>query len=178
MHLGITCSYQRLNFAKNIGKIDWAEAKTIHGFSSSQSRSHVQKWRQSIQEYRSVSLNVSFWHLIGNTTILRIFKNFFPVIHKLVDNEEAVYMVELINFPFLIWSLISICTIKATYDVIREFANDNVKYLELRTTPKTNPTENMTPETYVKSVIKGWRIIDYCNYILIMRFFNLSYQRL
>jgi hypothetical protein len=31
--------------------------------------------------------------------------------------------------------------IKVTEDVIKEFAEDNVKYLELRSTPKANPAK-------------------------------------
>jgi hypothetical protein len=42
----------------------------------------------------------------------------FRNIHSLVDDEEAIAMV--------------------ACDVIKEFCDDNVKYLELRTTPKSN----------------------------------------
>ena len=42
-----------------------------------------------------------------------------------------------------------------TKDVIEEFAADNVKYLELRTTPRDVPATGMTKETYIASVIKA-----------------------
>lgn len=65
----------------------------------------------------------------------RIFKNVFPVIHQVVDNDEAVYT--------------------ATCDVISDFVEDHVKYLELRTTPKSNPASKMTYSSYVTSVLKA-----------------------
>ena len=46
-----------------------------------------------------------------------------------------------------------------TYDVIHEFAEDNVKYLELRTTPREDSSTGMTRETYVEAVL---RAIDDC----------------
>ena len=42
-----------------------------------------------------------------------------------------------------------------TRDVIQEFADDNVKYLELRTTLKDNSSNGMTKRTYLDSVIRG-----------------------
>lgn len=57
----------------------------------------------------------------------------FKVVHKIVDNPEAVY--------------------EATKDVIREFAGDGVKYLELRTTPKN--AGSMSKDMYMASVIQA-----------------------
>lgn len=57
----------------------------------------------------------------------------FRVVHKIIDNEEAVY--------------------KATKDVIKDFANDGVKYLELRSTPKE--VGSMTKDVYMTSVLKA-----------------------
>jgi adenosine deaminase len=59
----------------------------------------------------------------------------FRNIHSLVDDEEAIAMV--------------------ACDVIKEFCDDNVKYLELRTTPKSNAETGMTKKTYIDSVIRG-----------------------
>ena len=42
-----------------------------------------------------------------------------------------------------------------TSDVIHDFANENVKYLELRTTPRDEPSTGMTKKSYLKSVIKA-----------------------
>ncbi|XP_037538978.1 adenosine deaminase-like protein [Nematolebias whitei] len=59
----------------------------------------------------------------------------FKVIHKLVNTEEDILMV-------------------AT-DVIREFAADGVKYLELRSTPREEKDTRLTKQSYVETVIKA-----------------------
>ncbi|XP_008277138.1 N6-Methyl-AMP deaminase [Stegastes partitus] len=59
----------------------------------------------------------------------------FKVIHKLVDTEEDILMV-------------------AT-DVIREFAADGVKYLELRSTPREKKDTGLTKRSYVETIIKA-----------------------
>ncbi|KAM6926758.1 N6-Methyl-AMP deaminase isoform 2-T2 [Lycodopsis pacificus] len=59
----------------------------------------------------------------------------FKVIHQLVDSEEDILMV-------------------AT-DVIREFAADGVKYLELRSTPREERNTGLTKKRYVETVIKA-----------------------
>ncbi|XP_047208895.1 adenosine deaminase-like protein [Girardinichthys multiradiatus] len=65
----------------------------------------------------------------------------FKLIHKLVDTEEDIHMV-------------------AT-DVIKEFAVDNVKYLELRSTPREEKGTGLTKKSYVEAVIKA---IQQCKY--------------
>jgi len=42
---------------------------------------------------------------------------------------------------------------QVTRDVVKEFAADNVKYLELRTTPRDVPATRMTKSSYVASVV-------------------------
>ena len=64
----------------------------------------------------------------------------FSLIHEVCDTEEAAYMV--------------------TKDVIRNFEADNVKYLELRTTPRAIPGTGMTKRSYLENVIRG---ISECN---------------
>uniref|UniRef100_A0A3Q2QHS6 N6-Methyl-AMP deaminase n=1 Tax=Fundulus heteroclitus TaxID=8078 RepID=A0A3Q2QHS6_FUNHE len=59
----------------------------------------------------------------------------FKVIHKLVDTEEDILMV--------------------AKDVIKEFAADNVKYLELRSTPREEKDTRLTKKSYVEAVIKA-----------------------
>ncbi|KAL4227779.1 hypothetical protein ACF0H5_013215 [Mactra antiquata] len=59
----------------------------------------------------------------------------FKMIHEVTDNTDAVY--------------------KITFDVIHDFAKDNVKYLELRTTPRSEPSSSMTKTTYVETVLKA-----------------------
>ncbi|XP_040894824.1 adenosine deaminase-like protein [Toxotes jaculatrix] len=59
----------------------------------------------------------------------------FKVIHQLVDTEEDILMV-------------------AT-DVIREFAADSVKYLELRSTPREVKATGLTSRRYIETVIRA-----------------------
>lgn len=59
----------------------------------------------------------------------------FKVIHQLVDTQEDILMV-------------------AT-DVIKEFAADGVKYLELRSTPREEKNTGLTKQRYVETVIKA-----------------------
>ncbi|XP_029379166.1 N6-Methyl-AMP deaminase isoform X1 [Echeneis naucrates] len=59
----------------------------------------------------------------------------FKVIHQLVDTEEDILMV-------------------AT-DVIREFAADSVKYLELRSTPREEKNTGLTKKGYIETVIRA-----------------------
>jgi adenosine deaminase len=42
----------------------------------------------------------------------------------------------------------------ATRRVLEEFRDDGVKYLELRTTPRANPSEGMSKENYVTTVLE------------------------
>ncbi|XP_029643691.1 adenosine deaminase-like protein [Octopus sinensis] len=57
----------------------------------------------------------------------------FKKIHEVTDNEKAIY--------------------KVTNDVIHDFCKDNVKYLELRTTPRAEISTGMTRRSYVDSVL-------------------------
>ncbi|XP_039988025.1 adenosine deaminase-like protein [Xiphias gladius] len=59
----------------------------------------------------------------------------FKVIHQLVDTEEDILMV-------------------AT-DVIREFAADSVKYLELRSTPREQKRTGLTKRRYIETIIRA-----------------------
>ncbi|XP_022104694.1 adenosine deaminase-like protein [Acanthaster planci] len=59
----------------------------------------------------------------------------FKLIHQLVDSCEAVAIV--------------------TRNVIREFAEDGIKYLELRSTPKDVPETGMTKRSYVEAVLSS-----------------------
>lgn len=61
----------------------------------------------------------------------------FKVIHQLVDTEEDILMV--------------------AKDVIKEFADDGVKYLELRSTPREEKTSGLTKRRYVETVIEAIR---------------------
>ncbi|XP_038186723.1 adenosine deaminase-like protein isoform X2 [Arvicola amphibius] len=59
----------------------------------------------------------------------------FQVIHQLTTSAEDILMV--------------------TKDVIKEFADDGVKYLELRSTPRGDSATGMTKKTYVESILEG-----------------------
>nr|XP_012297788.1 adenosine deaminase-like protein isoform X4 [Aotus nancymaae] len=59
----------------------------------------------------------------------------FQTIHKLTSSPEDILMV--------------------TKDVIKEFADDGVKYLELRSTPRRDNATGMTKKIYVESILEG-----------------------
>ncbi|KAI5129379.1 adenosine deaminase-like protein isoform X1 [Manis pentadactyla] len=59
----------------------------------------------------------------------------FQIIHQVTTSPEDILMV--------------------TKDVIKEFADDGVKYLELRSTPRRENATGMTTKTYVESVLEG-----------------------
>ncbi|KAJ1979016.1 hypothetical protein H4R34_002989, partial [Dimargaris verticillata] len=64
--------------------------------------------------------------------------DFFPLfqnIYRLTDDEASVT-----------W---------ATYSVLQDFAQDNVRYLELRTTPRNAPETGMTTRSYVEAVLRA-----------------------
>ncbi|XP_048732509.1 adenosine deaminase-like protein isoform X5 [Ostrea edulis] len=71
----------------------------------------------------------------GSTATLKQCFEKFRMIHQLTDNVDSVYQV--------------------TYDVIHEFNDDNVKYLELRTTPRAVTDTGMTQELYVEAVLRA-----------------------
>ncbi|XP_067849247.1 adenosine deaminase-like protein isoform X2 [Heptranchias perlo] len=59
----------------------------------------------------------------------------FKVIHQLTDSVEHIFMV--------------------TKEVIKEFAADGVKYLELRSTPREENSTGMTKRSYVESILEA-----------------------
>ena len=59
----------------------------------------------------------------------------FRIIHSVVDDADAVKLV--------------------AREVVRDFAEDGVVYLELRTTVKANPSSGMTEEDYLTAVVEG-----------------------
>ncbi|KAL4658771.1 adenosine deaminase-like protein isoform X1 [Arapaima gigas] len=61
----------------------------------------------------------------------------FKVLHQLVDTEEDLLMI--------------------TKAVIREFAEDGVRYLELRSTPRVETKTGLTKRRYVETVIEAIR---------------------
>ncbi|KAI8063238.1 hypothetical protein BC940DRAFT_307893 [Gongronella butleri] len=61
------------------------------------------------------------------------FFGLFKFIYQLTDEEEAVAL--------------------ATTRVMAEFADDGVRYLELRTTPRANEAKGMTKESYLQTIL-------------------------
>uniref|UniRef100_A0A8C8RQ77 Adenosine deaminase like n=1 Tax=Pelusios castaneus TaxID=367368 RepID=A0A8C8RQ77_9SAUR len=59
----------------------------------------------------------------------------FHIIHQITNRTEDILMV--------------------TKEVIKEFAEDGVKYLELRSTPREENDTDMTKRTYVETVLEG-----------------------
>uniref|UniRef100_A0A4X2KG52 Adenosine deaminase domain-containing protein n=1 Tax=Vombatus ursinus TaxID=29139 RepID=A0A4X2KG52_VOMUR len=59
----------------------------------------------------------------------------FQLIHQITTSPEDILMV--------------------TKDVIKEFADDGVKYLELRSTPREENATGMTKKSYVEAVLEG-----------------------
>ncbi|XP_031473591.1 N6-mAMP deaminase-like isoform X1 [Nymphaea colorata] len=55
---------------------------------------------------------------------------------------------------------------RITKEVVEDFAAENVVYLELRTTPKTNETIGMTKSSYVEAVMKGLRAVETVEVVL------------
>ena len=59
----------------------------------------------------------------------------FKMIYTIVCDEESVEMV--------------------AHDVVCEFDEDGVVYLELRSTPRDNPATGMTKQSYIEAVLSG-----------------------
>ena len=59
----------------------------------------------------------------------------FDVIHKIVSDDESIALV--------------------AADVVREFAEDGVVYLELRSTPRANARTGMTKRSYIEALLQG-----------------------
>lgn len=88
---------------------------------------------------------------IGQRNLENVFKT-FAIAHKATSSSQTVYL--------------------ATLNLIKEFAADNVIYLELRTTPRNE--EGMSAENYIESVIKA--IQDSTNRILVKLILSLNRQ--
>eukprot|EP00466_Bigelowiella_natans_P003325 jgi/Bigna1/142701/aug1.72_g17409 len=67
-------------------------------------------------------------------TLSQCFK-IFGLIHKVVKTHAAITRI--------------------TVEVLEDFSNDGVRYVELRTTPRIDAKHNMTQESYVEAVLKA-----------------------
>jgi adenosine deaminase len=64
-----------------------------------------------------------------------------------------------------------------TYDVIHEFAAENVKYLELRSTPREVTATGMTKSSYVEAVLRAIEVCSKENDLDIVVKFLLAIDR-
>ncbi|KAK6173711.1 hypothetical protein SNE40_017117 [Patella caerulea] len=71
----------------------------------------------------------------GEAESLKTAFRLFKMIHQVCDDEYSIY--------------------KLTYDIIHDFAADNVKYLEIRSTPKDIPQGGLTRKSYLQTMIKA-----------------------
>ncbi|GJP49174.1 hypothetical protein CLOM_g8418 [Closterium sp. NIES-68] len=70
----------------------------------------------------------------GQRSLAECFK-LFAVIHSLTTDHTTITRI--------------------THEVVEDFAADNVCYLELRTTPKSNPGAGMSKQSYIEAVLAG-----------------------
>lgn len=70
---------------------------------------------------------------VQNGRTLKQCFDLFPIIHELIKNADTLQMI--------------------VYQVLEDFASDNVVYLELRTTPRTS--EHMSAAVYLQTVIQA-----------------------
>ncbi|KAL7130245.1 hypothetical protein ABFS83_13G121500 [Erythranthe nasuta] len=86
--------------------------------------------------------------------------NFPDVEHVILKNDRSFKEV------FKLFDLIHILTTdhkivtRMTREVIEDFADDNVVYLELRTTPKNNDSKGMSKRSYMEAVLEGIKSVN------------------
>ncbi|KAK6425201.1 hypothetical protein LTR95_016292 [Oleoguttula sp. CCFEE 5521] len=79
-------------------------------------------------------------------TVLSFFRIFNEYIYRLLDDAESI--------------------VDATMSVLEDFRKDGVKYLELRTTPRTIPEQGIDYAEYVhlvRQAIEGWNFSRWCH---------------
>ncbi|KAL6546730.1 hypothetical protein OROMI_022451 [Orobanche minor] len=85
---------------------------------------------------------------------------FSDVEHVILKNDRA------LNEVIKLFDLIHIITTdheivaRISREVIEDFAADNVVYLELRTTPKSNDSKGMSKRSYIEAVLEGIRSVN------------------
>ncbi|KAF7989862.1 hypothetical protein HCN44_008536 [Aphidius gifuensis] len=89
---------------------------------------------RKLQKIQNNPVNDQLISEIKNFKTLKECFRVFKIVHDLTDTIEAVYL--------------------ATCDVIKDFHDDNVIYLELRTTPRA-VNGKMTKNEYIKTIIKA-----------------------
>lgn len=87
------------------------------------------------QKQMTPSSESNFSFTKGQTATLDDCFKKFKLIHQITDNVQAVYMI--------------------TRDIIQEFAAENVKYIELRSTPREVTQTGMTKDLYIESIMRA-----------------------
>ncbi|KAI9321247.1 hypothetical protein BX666DRAFT_2071731 [Dichotomocladium elegans] len=89
--------------------------------------------RQLLERKKDIKPELADFRIPDSLERIDDFFALFKFIYQLTDDEEAARI--------------------TTRNVIEEFASDNVKYLELRTTPRKNDETGMTKESYLRAVL-------------------------
>jgi len=121
------------NFFKKIPKIELHAH--INGSISAETIEKLIQRKSSNQQLNQSNL-VSQWETTihkGDKRTLDECFSMFGIIYKLVDDTDTVFLV--------------------TKSIIEDFAQDNVRYLELRSTPRANPETGMTKQSYTEAVL-------------------------
>ena len=98
--------------------------------------------------------------LFKQSDLCRCFET-FKLIHTIVDDEEAISMVTTTCVEMFLLSvglhgtLAFSAIVQAARDVVADFAKDNVKYLELRTTPRANAQTGQWHSRVKRSMLGG-----------------------
>lgn len=124
-----------LNFFKKIPKVE-LHAHINGSISAETIEKLIQKKAASANPHNLNSTVVSQWETTikkGDKRSLEECLAMFGIIYQLVDDSSTVFQV--------------------TKSVIEEFAEDNVRYLELRSTPRANPETGMTKQCYIEAVL-------------------------
>ncbi|KAJ7385324.1 hypothetical protein OS493_016400 [Desmophyllum pertusum] len=119
------------NFFKKIPKIELHAH--INGSISTETIEKLIKRKSNHVNHESL---VSQWQTTiqkGDTRDLDECLNMFGIIYQLVDDTDTVFLV--------------------TKSVIEDFEQDNVRYLELRSTPRANTETGMTKQSYIEAVL-------------------------
>lgn len=115
-------------------------------------------------------------HLNGSLSADTL-KELYKMQNSELGNYEDVFMdmkdFSTLNECFKVFDIIHLLTVTpeaifhATYNTIKEFQDDNVIYLELRSTPRAIP-EKMSKQEYVEAIIKAFEVckIDFPNILV------------
>ncbi|ESO90600.1 hypothetical protein LOTGIDRAFT_178823 [Lottia gigantea] len=119
-----------LGFCQKIPKVE-LHAHLNVSFSAKTFQHLVDRKASTLPEVKNLNVTIKE----GETNSLDNNFDLYRLAQKVFDDEYAIY--------------------KLSYDVIHEFSDDNVKYLELRSTPKEISSTGMTRRLYIETMIKA-----------------------